>query len=488
MAASGGEKVVVIGLDSVDVDYVRDHLAELPSLRRLFDEGVVRRLDSPANVMSGSVWPTFYTGSPPGEHGQYFPMQWDARRMHLRHVAPDWIDCEPFWRPLAREGLPVTTLDVQCVFPNRTADGVEVVNWGVEAFGGFHCNHRELAGEIARRFGHDGMRFDAPVDKTPARLASMRRRLLASVEGRGALARWLLRETPWRLFVAVFTECHRAGHYFWPAGGADGPDAAERTLAEVHGAVDREIGRLLELLDLDATTVVVFSLLGMEPNRSQMHFVAPLLDRVNAAFAAGAGAPPRARPRIMRAMRHAVPAALQERIALAVPEAVRDWVIARAVTGGLDWTRTPAFALPTGGEGYVRLNRIGREAAGCLAPEHERRYRTLLEDALRSLRDAQTGEPLVADIHHPARGFAGSREAYLPDLAVSWLASRPATEVRSSLGTLAGRLATGRPGNHRPAAFAAVAGPARTSRRAATLETIVDLSCLVRDLVAGVPC
>jgi hypothetical protein len=53
------------------------------------------------------------------------------------------------------------------------------------------------------------------------------------------------------------------------------------------------------------------------------------------------------------------------------------------------------------------------------------------------------------------------------------------------LGTFTGRLKTGRGGNHRAVAFAAVTGPARESRRAASLGTIIDLADFVRDLAVG---
>ena len=86
--------------------------------------------------MSACVWPTFFTGTLPGHHGQYFPIQWDPASMELKHVDSSWLDCEPFWRPLARAGLPVTTLDVQMTFPSRTPDGVES-SMGVEDPGRF---------------------------------------------------------------------------------------------------------------------------------------------------------------------------------------------------------------------------------------------------------------------------------------------------------------------------------------------------------------
>jgi predicted AlkP superfamily phosphohydrolase/phosphomutase len=489
-----GSKVLLIGLDAVDLDYLEPRLGTLPNLRRVFAEATVRRLDTPASVMSASVWPTFYTGTLPGEHGRYFPMQWDPAGMRLRKPASDWIDAEPFWRPLAREGLPVTTLDVQMVFPNRTNAGTEIVNWGAEYFGGFHCNRPELAREIQRRFGTNVLGPDVPVHKSERRLAGIRKTLLAVASRRGELSRWLLKNTAWRLFVAVFSECHRAGHYFWHDDDASAPGAPDDAdvMLEVHRAVDREVGALIEMVDLRNTSVIVFSLHGMEANHSQMHLVGPVVERINAAFVAPDGSARVGRPRTKRSLmglaREYLPAPLQERVARAVPARVRDWVVGRAHAGALDWRRTPGFALPTGGEGYVRLNVAGREAEGCLARGSApyRRYIESVRKGFLSLRAADTAEPLVEAITVPAEIFSGPRSKYLPDLAIAWRPGAPATAVSSErLGTFTGRLKTGRGGNHRAVAFAAVAGPAREFRRAESLGTIVDLADLVRDLAVG---
>ena len=43
-------------------------------------------------------------------------------------------------------------------------------------------------------------------------------------------------------------------------------------------------------------------------------------------------------------------------------------MVNRALVGGLNWSRTPAFRLSSGGEGLVRLNIKGREAQGFFEP------------------------------------------------------------------------------------------------------------------------
>ena len=96
-------RVVLIGLDAGDLDFIRSHLAELPHLQGLF-EGGVHGLSSPAETVTSAVWPSFASGQGPGGHGIYYPMQWDAGRMQMRRVTEDWLYYEPFWYELARQG------------------------------------------------------------------------------------------------------------------------------------------------------------------------------------------------------------------------------------------------------------------------------------------------------------------------------------------------------------------------------------------------
>ena len=74
----------MIGLDAAELGFVRAAGAALPTLRRALETGLVRRLRSPADLLPGSVWPTFFTGKPPAEHGFYHHLQWDPAAMRLR--------------------------------------------------------------------------------------------------------------------------------------------------------------------------------------------------------------------------------------------------------------------------------------------------------------------------------------------------------------------------------------------------------------------
>ena len=60
-------RVVVIGLDSADYYLVKKWVNErcLPTIASLISRGSWGKLDSTADIGSGTVWPSFFTGASP---------------------------------------------------------------------------------------------------------------------------------------------------------------------------------------------------------------------------------------------------------------------------------------------------------------------------------------------------------------------------------------------------------------------------------------
>jgi predicted AlkP superfamily phosphohydrolase/phosphomutase len=451
----------MIGLDSPNLDHIRGALHRLPNMRRIFEKGIHFDLASSATYLDASAWPTFYTGSLPGQHGLYHPMQWDPAGMRMRRLSEDWIYAEPFWYALARRGVPVTSADVPMVLPGDMPNGIEVRNWNTqENTGPLNTSPPALARKIAGRFGSYPQGRDTPIARSPARLEALRRRVVRVVSLRTRLWLWLLKQSDWRFAITVFGESHRASHNLWPDESVDG---AGEALREVYEEIDQSIGEILANVDLDNTAVVLFSAHSMGPNTSQSHLLQRIMDRVNGTFWQSLGRPAKGRrASVLRRLRESLPPAVQLAITRSTPDRFQDWVVDRAQRKGLDWGATPGFALVCGQNGLIRLNIAGREKEGILTPESElhTRYVEWVRERLLELRAAGSDAPLVAGIEHIPDHFPGPRSVYLPDICVRWTDGRPVMEAYSDrLGEIAARFGTGRPGNHTGAAFAVVMAP-----------------------------
>lgn len=477
----------MLGLDAGDLDFIQSHRVLLPAFRRLFETGKLYPLKTTSDLLTGSVWPTFYTGTLPGEHGVYHHLQWDPKSMRIRRVAEGWLYCEPFWYELARQGIKVMVADVPMTFPTRLKTGTEIVNWGShDQLGPFQCNRPDTADSITRQFGIHPMGPEIPVTKSRAQFSQIHRHLIAGAQQKGELIEYLLRSTDWDFFLAVFGETHRGGHLLWPE---DLPDSVipANALLEVYQSVDHALSGILDQIDVNTTDLIVFSLHGMQANQSQEHFVAPIMERINAVFHRKDGKEECDAPgqrSLMRWLRNTVPARLQHAIAQAVPVSVRDWVVSHAVSDGYDWQRTPAFPLLADYNGYLRFNIEGREAKGCISRDSHtfQSYSEWLKDSFLELQLHDTGLPLVQDVVAAQTVFPGARSQLLPDFIVTWANAMPATRIDSKrLGQMAAKLETGRSGNHRHEGFALVlaAEPEESARAWSKVKHIADLAPLM---------
>ena len=88
----------------------------LPSLKALCERGTLTPLRSSADWLVGSPWPTFYTGTPPAEHGLFHYLLWDPATMTNRRPSPDWLPLRPFWRRLGERGRRVIAVDVPMAY------------------------------------------------------------------------------------------------------------------------------------------------------------------------------------------------------------------------------------------------------------------------------------------------------------------------------------------------------------------------------------
>jgi predicted AlkP superfamily phosphohydrolase/phosphomutase len=472
----------MLGVDAASIDLVRANLRRLPNFRRLIDRGIYQPLQSWGELTSGAVWPSFATGSSPGEHGIYHHIQWNPARMRLQRVGPDWLGYRPFWQELAAANKKICVVDVPMTFPILGDNALEIVSWAShDRLVPFSCNRPQVERELRRRFSLNPMGDEIPVAKGTAKLQAIRDRLIDSARQKGELTRWLLGLEAWDLLIAVFGETHRGGHLLWAPGGDRSQAGPSADLLEVYAAVDASLGLIVEEVEKLDATVVLFAVHGMTRDVSRTGTVPLVMDHVNRLYQAdaspAAGSP--GQRSLMRYLRRVLPAPLQHAIGQLVPVGVRDWVVQRATAAGHDWSRTPGLALLADRTGYVRLNLKGREAEGILSRQSpdERRYLAMIEAVFRELADAKTGEAIVAEVLPRSAMFSGARAEFLPDLFVMWRETEGSDRARSDrLGLLPAEPQTGRSGNHTSDGFAVIVSPSRRLTGLPPLNSVTDLA------------
>jgi predicted AlkP superfamily phosphohydrolase/phosphomutase len=230
----------------------------------------------------------------------------------------------------------------------------------------------------------------------------------------------------------------------------------------IYEEVDAQLGRVLDALPDDCDTIVC-SVLGMDVNTSR----ADLLPGMLAAVLAGetssgedsdSGGMWRLRGLVSGRARAAVAAAMPDRLALELT--------ARLELRGVEWSTTRAFAHPADNQGYISLNRAGRERDGIVGESEAAELIAQIREGLADFRDPD-GEPAVLGVDEVGDRWQGPAAERLPDLVVRW---RPTSSVdlkalhSPRFGTVHRQGAgSGRSGNHTDGDAWAILAP-RTSR------------------------
>jgi predicted AlkP superfamily phosphohydrolase/phosphomutase len=440
----------------------------LPNLTRLRGEGTEVGLKTPAAHFPASAYQDLYRGVEVGDHGLYYPFQWSATDQRVR-LAGQLVAPPPIWDRLGRAGRTTLAIDpYECHRPVAAA-GELYCGWGMR--------ERVVLERWAVPDGGDRVprrRHGRPPDVTEvfgAQTARERRRLrerfLRAPARVAGLAVERLRERQFALAWIVFAAPHLAGHRLW----------GDPALAEIYEEVDAQLGRVLEALP-DDCDVIACSVLGMDVNTSR----ADLLPGMLAAVLAGehpsrgslrtpsdhkeprngsdsdSGAIWRLRGLVSGRARAAVAAAMPDRLALELT--------ARLELRGVDWSSTRAFAHPADNQGYISLNRAGRERDGIVGESEATELVAQIREGLLDFRDPD-GEPAVVTVGEASERQQGDGAERLPDLVVRW---RPTPSVHLDalhsprFGTVPRQGAgSGRTGNHTDGDAWAILAP-RTSR------------------------
>lgn len=422
----------------------------LPNLTALRARGSRVELETPAEHFPASAYQDLYRGVEVGDHGLFYPFQWGAGDQRIR-LAASFEAPRPIWDRLGEHGRGTLAIDpYECHRPHA-AEGELVCGWGMRERVVLERWSAPDGGDRAarRRHGKPPDVTEVFGAQTPRELRRLRDRFLAAPARVADLAIERMRERRFDLAWIVFAAPHLAGHRLWEVppyidGKAIGEAERARldgTLADVYQEVDAQLGRVLEALP-DDCDVIVCSVLGMDQNTSRADLLPGMLSAVLAAPGQSRGSFVRndrtKEPRddsdsdsgaIWR-LRGALSGRLRSSVAAAMPDRLALELTARLELRGVDWSTTRAFAHPADNQGYVCLNRAGRERDGIVGETEAAELVEQIREGLLDFRDPD-GEPTVVAVDEVADRWQGAAGDRLPDLVVRW---RPTSSV--ALGTV----------------------------------------------------
>jgi predicted AlkP superfamily phosphohydrolase/phosphomutase len=470
-----GERVLAIGLDGFEISYADElmNAGKMPVLEGRRRHGAHILLDHGAAQRTGLGWEEFWSGLSDEAADRHAAIEFDPADYSVWQEGARFA---PFTSPL---DVRTVVFDVPYVDLARAPSVEGVAAWGAHDPGvsGAASNPRELLGELLSEVGpYPSSRWTYGVPwPSAAATRKMGDGLVEGIAARSEAARWLLadRLADWDLAIVVVAEPHPAAEAFWhgvdpthPLHDHPSAQPAADGLSAVYQACDRFVGDLVDATD--ASTVVVFSMGGLGPNRSDVQSMVllpelvfrwalgerllegrpewtatpaqvPVVDDENSAWQrdwyptltddrSGTQAR-RLSDHLPGPVRRRVRAARSARRARSRPTGYQNVTWQPAAWYQPRWPEMRAFALPSFYDGRVRVNLRGREARGIVDVCDYERVCDEVEALVRGCVDPRTGRPVADDFERRPAGedplTLGSAAA---DLVVVWNSSVNAFE------------------------------------------------------------
>jgi predicted AlkP superfamily phosphohydrolase/phosphomutase len=471
--------LVLLNFDSASVPLLERLVTEgrLPAVAELLARGRRYPLDSPATYFPAGAYPTLYTGLELGDHGLYYPFQWDAAAQRSRYVEA-FPSPATVWERVSRAGARSLVVDPYESRPPRGLRGLWLSGWQFRNRVVLPPRSRpeDAHPRLQRRLGRSPSVEEVFGTQSRPRLEAMRRALLAAPGRVAELAKYLLRQERFDLLWLTFSAAHLAGHQFWDLSHLPDAEGLERTLPEVYERVDEAIAEILDAVGDDAD-IVLFAVLGMVPDTSRVDLLPGMLDAVLG------GRPAPGPGTALWRLRDTVSTNVRAWIADRLPRrAVLD-LTARLETRAADWSRVRAFVLASDVVGYIRFNLRGREREGVVGPGETDALSERIAAGLATFAEPD-GTPSIARVERRADVVAqGPCSDMLPDLVVRW-SERPSTGLDRVVSPDHGEVrragrGSGRSGNHVDDAWAVVV-PGRGREPAdRPAGSVVDLAATV---------
>ena len=522
--------VLAIALDSADARLCQEWMDSgvMPTLRRLRDSGCLVPMDNGSNRMVAETpWTMLWSGVRPERTGFWSQLRLQSDYT-VREVAYDYKEFPPFYA--VGQKFRVAAIDIpQCTL-SEDVNGVQVQGYGAHSHGVPKGSRPSgFLEEINEKYGkHPAFKRDHARLWMPWQMRQLKRRLIEGAKRRAEICCDLLRQERWDLLLTVFGELHSGGHYMWHVSQPDHPlhetykdSCGGDPLVEIAETLDQAIADMVAAAP-DDTTVVVFSQEGMDANNldlPSMVFLPELLYRHSfpGQFGITSGRPGDNRPpppmntrplslgwvratwrlkhdenAIRRTLRKTLMMELAHEVEKALggvgpgyPYDFGSFYWQSALWYSRSWPEMRAFALPSFSNGYVRINLKGRDACGVVEPAE---YDSLCDEIINhldALRDARTGERIVADVACPNPG-GQSRDQRLSDadIVVNWT-SKPADVVDSPAFGRIGPIPHRRSGGHNTSCFAVVAGSAVQEGGRLERASLLDIPPTILDLMGA---
>jgi len=410
-------RVLVIALQEATRDLIDPWVEQgrLPNIAALMRTGASGHVHAQAPLITPHSWANILTGVDAGRHGVFDYWQRGADGV-FHETSTASLRAPPIWARLCGTGLRSTLLNLPMTWPPPELDGVVVAGRPHAMPSRKLFSSSDLHDRLIAARGSYRADSTTPGGRRKADFIDL---FDIETPRTSEAFEFLLNAEEWDFAMAYFVDVAMAQHYFWADMLAGNDNPYREVIASAYRNVDAAIGRLVRAAGRDAV-VFVISECG----------AGPLAFGINLKKWLEQQGLLRARRGLLTALKQFLEDDLLPAATRIVPPTLRAALTNRSFAPrhlafgsgpkpDLDWSCTKIFSC--GKEGNLFVSLAGRDPGGIVQPGDE--YDELLEfvtRALGTLRNPDSGAPVVASVTRPQQLYTGPAVEFAPDLIVDW--------------------------------------------------------------------
>jgi predicted AlkP superfamily phosphohydrolase/phosphomutase len=383
-------------------------LGRLPNLKAFAEAATELRVRSDGERLEGTVWPTFTTGTGPGEHGHHWFFQWMPEESAFVPATDPRLATTPFWREAVEAGRRVTVFDLPYALPIGHPNERVYTGWGLQDEMDQYVHPPAFKKEIRGRHGRSKVEKDTLLVRTPEDRLKLARKLRAGARQRSQVLLDLVERRDWDVLILGFGEYHLGGHHLSEPMQLSPKVDNETAMLAILDPIDRAWPEIVRAAG-DDCDVMLFAVHGMQPKVSYAEGVQRILDERQ-------GKPPPGPPSedLLRRARNLLPESVHRAVWLRMPASFRLQRMMNAWQARMDVEHDKLFVLEGDCAVALRVNLQGREKLG-VVPGGE--TQAALADLWAELGrySTESGERPFVDMVLTSDAYSGARTDLLPD-------------------------------------------------------------------------
>jgi len=421
------QKVYVLGIDGATFRIIEPMVndGDLQNFERIMNNGVYSKLISTIPPLSGPAWVSFMTGMNPCNHGIFDfvlkkPNSYGSYYINSRHIKG-----ETFWGIIGNYGRRVIIQNIMVTYPPTRVNGY-LITGGLTPPNRHYTYPKSLEDEIECRFGRYPHLPVGGINVT-----NDERRYIEifykNMEKRVEITKYLMREKPWDLFVVMFEGADPIQHEFWryideqhPRYKAIKDEFVRDAIPNFYRKMDEFLGELLNELD-EHTTLFVISDHGFGRLNKYININNFLIDMDMLKL----------KRNIKTRMKRFIYNQnidlktlynLSKRLGLSsIRSKFRGNKAENTLnklflsTEDIDWKRTKAFSIGSGGHIYINLQ--DREPDGVVNSKDYDSIIYEIVDGLRNIIDPETGKRVIEEVYTKKEICDGGFSDLAPDIS-----------------------------------------------------------------------